>query len=123
MGLEDVKGIGPSAAAKLVAAGVKTIADLAGLDLRKTTVRGLSSENLTTLRENAQRLLDVRKDPSRLERVPGLGPSAARKLRAVDIVTIHDLAQLDLRAQEVHGLSTEHLQRLRREAIFLVDEP
>lgn len=122
MGLEDVKGIGPSAAAKLVDAGVETVADLADLDLRKTTVRGLSAENLSTLRGNAHRLLDVREDPSRLERVPGLGPSAARKLRAVDITTVPNLADLDLRAQDVHGLSTEHLQRLKREAVYLLDD-
>lgn len=117
--LSDVKGVGPSAARKLRQAGVTTVEGLAELDLRKQAVDGLSSENLATLRENAQRFLKAQQ-ANDLTLVEGLGPSARRKLKAAGIETIDALAQLDLRKTEVEGLSTEHVQKLKRNARYLV---
>lgn len=117
--LSDVKGVGPSAARKLRQAGVTTVEDLAELDLRKQTIAGLSSENLASLRENAQRFLRAQ-EANDLTLVEGLGPSARRKLKAAGVASIEELAQLDLRKTEVRGLSTEHLQKLKRNARYLV---
>lgn len=117
--LSDVKGVGPSAAKKLRQAGVTTVDALAELDLRKQAVEGLSSENLATLRENAQRFLKAQ-EANDLTLVEGLGPSAKRKLKAAGIETIADLAHLDLRKTDVDGLSTEHIQKLKRNARYLV---
>ncbi len=117
--LSDVKGVGPSAARKLRKAGVTTVEALAELDLRKQSIDGLSSENLATLRENAQRFLKAQ-EANDLTLVEGLGPSARRKLKAAGIETIEALARLDLRKTEVQGLSTEHIQKLKRNARYLV---
>jgi predicted RecB family nuclease len=119
MELKDVKGVGRSAASKLRAAGIETVDELAELDLRRRDVDGLSSQNLTSLRDNAQRLLEAREDGG-LELVEGLGPSARRKLEDAGVETIDDLANLDLRTADVEGLSTDHVQKLKRNARYLV---
>lgn len=119
MDLLDVKGVGESAAAKLEKAGVDTVEDLSKLDLRRQAVDGLSSENLASLRDNAQRLLQARGGGD-LKLVEGLGPSAKRKLQNAGIKSIGDLAELDLRSADVDGLSTNHVQKLKRNARYLV---
>jgi predicted RecB family nuclease len=119
MDLEDVKGVGESAASKLRAAGIETVEELSELDLRQRTVDGLSSENLASLRDNARRLLDAQEAPD-LVLVEGLGPSTKDKLHAAGVKTIHDLAELDLRSVDVDGLSTDHVQKLKRNARYLV---
>lgn len=122
MELEDVKGVGPSAAQKLAAAGIEDVETLAGLDLRTVTIEGLSSENVGQMRDNAQRLLQARNGEGDLTLVEGLGPSAAKKLQAAGVETIDALVDLDLRSETVEGLSTENLQRLKRNAGFLTPE-
>lgn len=119
MELVDVKGVGDSAASKLRKAGIETVEELSDLDLRRQSVDGLSSENLATLRDNAQRLLKAQRAGD-LELVEGLGPSAKNKLHAAGVKTIDDLAELDLRSVDVDGLSTDHVQKLKRNARYLV---
>lgn len=119
--LEDVKGVGASAARKFREAGVDTVEDLAELDLRGTSVSRLSSQNVAQLRDRAQRLLRA-VETGDLTLVEGLGPVAARKLKAAGVETIEDLVDLDLRAQDVEGLSTENIQRLKRNATYLLPE-
>lgn len=119
MDLEDVKGVGESATDKLRKAGIDTVEALSELDLRRQDVDGLSSENLASLRDNAQRLLDARKAPDLLL-VEGLGPSAKDKLHTAGVKTIDDLAHLDLRSADIDGLSTDHVQKLKRNARYLV---
>lgn len=118
MKLTDVKGVGESAAKKLQQAGVETVDELAEIDQRSTPVEGLSQSNVARLRDNARALLDA-VDSGDLTLVDGLGPSAARKLSAVGIETIQDLLELDLRSADVEGLSTENLQKLKRNAAYL----
>jgi predicted RecB family nuclease len=89
------------------------------LDLRTQDVDGLSSENLANLRDNAERLLEAQRAPDLLL-VEGLGPSTKDKLHAAGVKTIDDLAGLDLRSADVDGLSTQHLQKLKRNARYLV---
>lgn len=120
MDLTQVKGVGPSAKRKLEAAGIKTVQDLSTVDLRKADIEGLSSENVAQLRENANRFLSARDDAGDLKLVEGLGPSAEQKLNAAGIKTIEELADLDLRKADVEGLSTEHIQKLKRNARYLV---
>lgn len=117
--MDQVKGVGDSAAAKLRSAGIETVEQLSRLDLRRQEVDGLSSENLANLRDNAQRLLRARNAGS-LELVEGLGPSAQQKLEAAGVKTIEDLAEIDLRTANVEGLSTSHVQKLKRNARYLV---
>lgn len=117
--LTDVKGVGESAASKLKAAGIETVEELSEVDLRQKDVEGLSSENLANLRENANRLLQAQSGGD-LELVEGLGPSAKRKLRKAGIETIDELAEVDLRGTDVDGLSTDHIQKLKRNARYLV---
>lgn len=119
MELVDVKGVGDSAARKLREAGIGTVEELSGLDLRRQDVDGLSSENLATLRDNAQRLLEAQQAAD-LQLVEGLGPSAKDKLHAAGVKTIDELAQLDLRSVDIDGLSTDHVQKLKRNARYLV---
>jgi predicted RecB family nuclease len=116
--LTNVKGVGESAASKLENAGIEAIEELAGLDLRTQDVDGLSSENLANLRDNAQRFLDAQ-ETGDLELVEGLGPSAEQKLNNAGIETIGDLIEVDLRSTDVEGLSTEHIQKLKRNAQYL----
>lgn len=115
-----MKGVGPSAKRKLENAGIETIEDLSTVDLRKTEIDGLSSENVAQLRENANRFLEARNDAGDLTLVEGLGPSAAEKLSDAGIDTIEKLADLDLRKVDVDGLSTEHIQKLKRNARYLL---
>lgn len=117
-----MKGVGPSAKSKLEAAGVETVEELAGVDLRTTDVVGLSSENMGQLRDNAQRFLAAREDGTDLTLVDGLGPSAEAKLNAAGVETLDDLAQLDLRATDVEGLSTGHVQKLKRNVAYLLPD-
>lgn len=117
--LTKVKGVGESAASKLEAAGIQTVEELSELDLRRQDVDGLSSENLANLRDNAARLLEAQ-GSGKLELVEGLGPSAKRKLEDADIDTIEKLADVDLRTVDVEGLSTDHIQKLKRNARYLV---
>ena len=117
--LTDVKGVGASAARKLKAAGIRTVDELAAIDLRRQHIVGLSSDHVAALRESANRFLEAQVRPT-LTLVEGLGPSARRKLEAAGIKTIEQLAELDLRRREVVGLSTEHLQKLKRNARYLV---
>lgn len=119
MDLETVKGVGDSAAKKLRNAGVKDVEALAELDLRQVDVEGLSNSHLKKLRANAQRFLEAR-DSDDLTLVDGLGPSAARKLNDAGIDSIEDLVELDLRSADVEGLSTENLQKLKRNAEYLL---
>lgn len=119
MELEDVKGIGPSAAEKLRNADIESIDELIDVDLRSTDIEGLSSENVAQLRENAQRLLQAQ-DSADLTLVEGLGPSAAEKLNNHGVKTIEELVDLDLRREDVEGLSTENLQKLKRNASYLI---
>jgi predicted RecB family nuclease len=114
-----VKGVGVSAQRKLKAAGVETVEQLADLDLRKVDIVGLSADHLAQLRDAAQRFLAAQKK-SDLSLVEGLGPSARRKLEDAGIGTIEALANLDLRKTDVDGLSTQHLQRLKRAARYLL---
>lgn len=116
--LEDVKGVGPSAARKLRAAGVESVQDLVDLDLRATDVEGLSSDNVARLRKQAEHLLEA-SETGELTLVEGLGPSAATKLRAIGVETVEDLAELDLRSADVPGLSTENIQKLKWNARYL----
>lgn len=118
MSVDDIKGVGPSAAKKLKKAGIKSVEDLAEIDLRSTSVEGLSNDNLTKLRNNANRYLEAQ-DKADLTLVDGLGPSAEKKLNAAGIETIDDLLELDLRRTDVEGLSTENLQKLKRNARYL----
>lgn len=122
MDLKQVKGVGPSAKQKLEAAGIETVQDLSTVDLRKNDIEGLSSENVAQLRENANRFLAARDDAADLTLVEGLGPSAENKLTAAGVKTIEDLADLDLRKADVDGLSTEHIQKLKRNARYLIPE-
>lgn len=117
--LTDVKGVGKSAESKLQAAGIETVEELSELDLRQKDVEGLSSENLANLRDNAIRLLQAQNDGG-LELVEGLGPSAKRKLKKAGIDSISKLADVDLRSTDVEGLSTDHIQKLKRNARYLV---
>lgn len=117
--LTNVKGVGASAASKLNDAGIETVEELAALDLRQQDVEGLSSENLANLRDNADRLLEAQ-DSGDLELVEGLGPSAKTKLQKAGVKTIEDLAEVDLRTADVEGLSTDHIQKLKRNARYLV---
>lgn len=119
MDLVDVKGVGESAASKLQAAGIGSVEELSELDLRRQDVDGLSTENLASLRDNAQRLLEAQRAPDLLL-VDGLGPSTKDKLHAAGVKTIEDLAELDLRSVDVDGLSTDHVQKLKRNARYLV---
>lgn len=97
-----------------------TVEALAELDLRRCKVEGLSTEHLDHLRSNAQRFLQAQAEPD-LTLVDGLGPSARRKLEKAGIKTIPGLANLDLRKRDVPGLSTSHLQKLKRNARYLVN--
>ena len=117
--LQDVKGVGPSAARKLERAGVRTPQELARLDLRTTAVSGLTAGHLSALREAARRHLSALLAPD-LTLVEGLGPSARRKLERAGISTIEQLAAVDLRRHGIEGLSTPHLQRLKRNARYLL---
>lgn len=117
--LQNVKGVGPTAQKKLEKAGVRKIADLAELDLRTHDVDGLSKENLAKLRDNARRFLQAQKDGN-LTLVEGLGPSAQRKLKKAGVKSIEDLVVLDLRSDSVEGLSTENIQKLKRNAQYLL---
>lgn len=119
MELEDVKGIGASAASKLRAADVDSVEQLAELDLRGMNIEGLSSENVARLRDNARTLLEA-VDSGDLTLVEGLGPSAAEKLADHGVDSIEELVELDLRSEDVEGLSTENLQKLKRNAAYLV---
>lgn len=122
MDLTQVKGVGPSAKKKLAKAGIESIEDLAEIDLRKTDVEGLSSENVAQLRENAERFLEARNSQANLTLVEGLGPSAEAKLKDAGISSIDDLAYIDLRKTDVEGLSTEHIQKLKRNARYLLSD-
>ncbi len=117
--LEEVKGIGPSAAGKLRASGISNVEELASIDLRNGGVRGLSKDHLAHLRANARQVLDARKAPE-LILVDGIGPATAAKLEAAGVASLESLAEIDLRIDDVPGLSTPRLQRLKREARRLV---
>lgn len=119
MELEDVKGVGSSAADKLRDAGIETVEELVEIDLRGTDIEGLSRDHVDKLRNNARRLQQAQESGD-LTLVDGLGPSAAGKLQAHGVETIEDLIELDLRAEDVEGLSTENLQKLKRNAKYLV---
>jgi predicted RecB family nuclease len=121
MELEDVKGVGSSAADKLEAAGIGSVETLSEADQRKVDIEGLSAEHVAQLRENARRLLEA-VDSGDLTLVDGLGPSAADKLNAHGVERIADLVDLDLRSEDVEGLSTENLQKLKRNAEYLVPD-
>jgi len=114
-----VKGVGESAASKLREAGTESIEELSELDLRTEDVEGLSSENLANLRENAKRLLRAQEEGD-LSLVEGLGPSTENKLNAAGIESIEDLVEVDLRSTDIEGLSTEHVQKLKRNAEYLI---
>lgn len=118
--LTDIKGIGPSAAKKLKDAGIKSIEELSELDLRQVDVEGLSNDNLSKLRRNANRFLEAQ-SAGDLKLVDGLGPSAEKKLKKAGVESIDDLLELDLRQRDVEGLSTENLQKLKRNARYLKD--
>lgn len=117
--LQKVKGVGPSAQKKLEKAGIRKITDLAELDLRGDDADGLSKENLAKLRDNAKRFLEAQKKGD-LTLVEGLGPSAKKKLKDAGVKTIEDLVELDLRSSRVEGLSTENIQKLKRNAEYLL---
>lgn len=119
MKLTDVKGVGQSAAGKLGAAGIESVEDLAEIDLRGTDVTGLSAENVARLRDHARTLLEA-VETGELTLVEGLGPSAADKLNAAGVKTIEQLIDLDLRGEDIEGLSTDNLQKLKRNAEYLV---
>lgn len=121
MKLTDVKGIGQSAAGKLAAAGIESVEELAEIDQRTTSVTGLSQENVARLRGNARALLEAKRT-GELTLVEGLGPSAADQLNAAGVKTIEHLVELDLRTESVEGLSTENLQKLKRNATYLTTE-
>lgn len=117
--LEEIKGVGPAAATKLRASGIASVEQLAELDLRNGTVEGLSKDHLCRLRRRARALIEAREIPG-LTLVDGIGPSTAAKLDAAGVGSLESLAELDLRKDEVPGLSTPRLQRLKREARRLV---
>lgn len=119
MELEDVKGIGASAARKLREAGVEDVEDLIEIDMRGRSIEGLSRDHVDKLRDNARRLLEAQ-ETGDLTLVDGLGPSAADKLNSHGVESIDDLIELDLRSEDVEGLSTENLQKLKRNAEYLV---
>lgn len=121
MELEDVKGVGDSAARKLRDAGIDSVERLVEIDMRGRNIEGLSRDHVAKLRDNARRLLEAQ-DSSDLALVDGLGPSAADKLKAHGVETIEDLLELDLRSEDVEGLSTENLQKLKRNAGYLVPD-
>jgi predicted RecB family nuclease len=119
MELEDVKGVGSSAARKLRDAGVDSPQELVDIDMRGTTIEGLSRDHVDKLRDNARGLLEAQ-ETGDLTLVDGLGPSAAEKLEGHGVESIEDLIALDLRSEDVEGLSTENLQKLKRNAKYLV---
>lgn len=119
MELEDVKGVGTSAARKLRDAGIESVEDLVEIDMRGNSIDGLSRDHVAKLRNNARRLLEAQ-DSGDLTLVDGLGPSAAEKLEDHGVESIGDLIELDLRSEDVEGLSTENLQKLKRNAEYLV---
>lgn len=117
--LKRVKGVGASAERKLKAAGVGNVGELAGVDLRSVDVAGLSSDHVAKLRDNAERYIEAQQSGD-LTLVEGLGPSARDKLHAAGINSIDELAHVDLRSKDVPGLSTENLQKLKRNARYLL---
>lgn len=119
MDLETVKGVGASAAKKLRNAGIEDVDDLAEMDLRQVDIEGLSNRHLKKLRSNAERFLEAQGSDD-LTLIDGLGPSAAKKLNDAGIESIEDLVELDLRSADVEGLSTENLQKLKRNAEYLL---
>lgn len=117
--LTDVKGVGVSAARKLERVGVRSVGELAELDLRSVAIDGLSPAHIAYLRDSARRFLEAQKRPD-LTLVEGLGPSARRKLERAGVTTVDQLADLDLRTRTIPGLSTAHLQKLKRNARYLL---
>lgn len=117
--LTNVKGVGKSVANKLEGADIGSIEELAEVDLRSVDIEGLSSDHVARLRENAERYLEAQ-DTGELTLVEGLGPSAKGKLQDAGIKNIEDLASVDLRSKDVEGLSTENLQKLKRNAEYLL---
>lgn len=58
MELSRVKGLGPTKAEALQAAGITSVEDLAGIDLRKgLTVEGVSHDALKSYKQQARQLL------------------------------------------------------------------
>ncbi|PSG96827.1 hypothetical protein BRD56_08580 [Thermoplasmatales archaeon SW_10_69_26] len=121
MELEDIKGVGASAATKLRDTGIETVEELVEIDMRGRSIDGLSRDHVDKLRNNARRLLEAQ-ETGDLTLVDGLGPSAAEKLNAHGVESIEDLIDLDLRSEDVEGLSTENLQKLKRNAEYLVPD-
>jgi predicted RecB family nuclease len=121
MELEDIKGVGASAATKLRDTGIETVEELVEIDMRGRSIDGLSRDHVDKLRNNARRLLEAQ-ETGDLTLVDGLGPSAAEKLNAHGVASIEDLIDLDLRSEDVEGLSTENLQKLKRNAEYLVPD-
>lgn len=117
--LEEIKGVGPSAASKLRASGISSVEELATIDLRNGGVTGLSKDHLGHLRANARKVLEARDSPE-LTLVDGIGPATAAKLEAAGVERLETLADLDMRIEDVPGLSTPRLQRLKRQARRLV---
>lgn len=117
--LTNVKGVGKSVAKKLEGADIGSIEELANVDLRSVDIEGLSSDHVARLRGNAERYLEAQ-EKGDLTLVEGLGPSAKGKLEDAGIESIEELANVDLRSKDVEGLSTENLQKLKRNAEYLL---
>lgn len=57
-GMDDIKGLGPAKVAKLQAAGVHDLQDLATVDLRRPHGIGISNEVLKDAKRQARQILD-----------------------------------------------------------------
>ncbi len=125
--LEDVYGIGPDSAKRLIDDGISTVEQLAEIDAK--SLRGIIHPkyehiaNEEKIIEHASKLM--KSGNKRLEDVNGIGPDSARRLTEAGISTVEQLAKISAdRLREIIHPNYEHLadeEEIIKHAKTLID--
>lgn len=117
MGIQNIKGVGPATVKKLNKAGVRTLADVRGMDADAVAKKtGLDVDRLREWRTEAK-MLKV------LEDVKGIGPSTKKKLQDAGIHSVDDLARAAIHeVAHATNIATARLKQWQQEANRLVKQ-
>lgn len=122
MELKEVRALGPTTITKLRSAGIKTVEQLALVDVRRRKVQGVTADKLVTLRRAAQKTI-FQKTATRLRHAAEVATREARKgVETLEVLVRKAAEQALVAAKEAERAATEALGHAQSAAADLAEQ-
>ena len=122
MELNEVRALGPATITKLRSAGIKTVEQLALVDVRRRKVQGVTADKLVTLRRAAQKTI-FQKTASRLRHAAEVATREARRgVGTLEVLVRKAAEQALAAAKEAERAAAEALAHAQSAAADLAEQ-